>query len=112
MKCVPRFQSRTFGFSSLCYQATAGSRDYFFPLGFIVLSLFFILSVPNIVAGQDQDYRFWPQGMIKVSVYAGGEEQMSADLTVSAPRRIKMSMLEMVAAGGMMVGERYYGNRN
>ncbi len=76
-----------------------------FPLGLIVLSLFFILFAPNTASAQDQDYRFGPRDVIRVSVYAGGEEQVSADLTVSASGRITVPMLGMVAAGGMTVGE-------
>ena len=74
---------------------------FYITMVFTVISL----SAWQSVSAQEQEYRIGPRDVVSINVYAGGEKQISEDLTVSADGGITIPLLGVVDANGLTVRE-------
>ena len=57
------------------------------------------------VYAQEQEYRIGRRDVVSVNVFAGGEKQISEDVTVAADGMITLPLLGAVQAGGLTISE-------
>ncbi len=74
---------------------------------FYITTLFFVISlfICQAVIAQEQEYRIGLRDVIGVNVFAGGEEQISEDVTVAADGMITLPLLGAVSADGLTLNE-------
>jgi polysaccharide export outer membrane protein len=70
-----------------------------------LILLFYVFYAFNSACAQEQEYRIGPRDVVSINVYAGGEKQISEDLTVSADGGITIPLLGVVDANGLTVRE-------
>ena len=74
---------------------------------FSLFVLFFLISLIGVhhIRAQEQEYRIGPRDVVSVNVFAGGEKQISEDVTVSADGQITLPLLGGVDAVGLTLNE-------
>lgn len=67
--------------------------------------LFCVFSAFNFADAQEQEYRIGLRDVLSINVFAGGEKEISEDLTVSADGAITVPLLGVVDANGLTIIE-------
>lgn len=70
-----------------------------------LLALLLVAAFSHQSQAQEREYRLGVKDVINVSVYAGGEKQLDADLTIHADGKVTVPLLGPVQAAGLMVGD-------
>ncbi|MBI9074479.1 MAG: SLBB domain-containing protein [Desulfatibacillum sp.] len=65
--------------------------------------VFLCLAYPDLAPGQRDEYRLGATDVISLKVYAGGEQQLSVDLTVSVQGVVSVPMVGQVTAMGLTI---------
>ena len=74
--------------------------------GVLICTVFLFISLlAGPVSAQEQEYRIGLRDVIGVNVFAGGEEQISEDVTVAADGMITLPLLGAVPADGLTLNE-------
>lgn len=75
-------------------------------LGVLICTVFLFISLlAGPASAQEQEYRIGLRDVIGVNVFAGGEEQISEDVTVAADGMITLPLLGAVPADGLTLNE-------
>ena len=75
-------------------------------LGVLICTVFLFISLlAGPASAQEQEYRIGLRDVIGVNVFAGGEEQISEDVTVAADGMITLPLLGAVPADGLTLSE-------
>ena len=71
----------------------------------IVVFQYFLFCCPEKSMAQGKVYCIGPRDVLTVTIFAGGEEHMKVDLTVSEKGRINVPYIGHVGAGGLSIPE-------